>query len=121
MQVVVYLNTLTPEQQVRGQGAHILVAEEAGCGSFFTTSPASRPVYNCPPLFHHAVVQGGTRFHDPLLGGLTVQPRQGDALIFFPAFADGRLDHRMQHSGLAVKEGEKWIINTWVCQFARKM
>ena len=61
-------------------------------------------------------MQGGTKFHHPLLGGLTVQPRRGDALVFFPAFADGCLDHRMQHSGLAVREGEKWNCNTWVCQ-----
>ena len=52
------------------------------------------------------------------MGGLTVQPRRGDALVFFPAFVDGTLDHRMLHSGLAVRGGEKWICNTWVCQSA---
>lgn len=40
-----------------------------------------------------------------------VQPRQGDCLLFFPAFADGRLDGRMAHEGLPVQAGEKWIIN----------
>lgn len=34
-----------------------------------------------------------------------LQPRQGDALIFFPAFADGRFDDRMAHAGMPVKHG----------------
>jgi hypothetical protein len=61
---------------------------------------------------------GGTRFHHPCLGGLTVRPARGDALVFFPAFADGALDGRMAHSGQPVGGGgaEKWIINTWACQ-----
>lgn len=44
------------------------------------------------------------------------QPRQGDALIFFPAFADGCFDGRMAHSGQAVLAGQKWTVNTWACQ-----
>jgi hypothetical protein len=61
--------------------------------------------------------QGGeTRFFNPLLKGLAVQPRQGDALIFFPAFADGRFDDRMAHAGMPVKHGCKWICNTWACE-----
>jgi hypothetical protein len=76
--------------------------------------PIMLPLRVEPPVLGRP--QGGTHFHHPLLGGLTVQPRCGDALVFFPAFADGTLDHRMKHSGLAVKDGEKWICNTWVCQ-----
>lgn len=44
------------------------------------------------------------------------QPRQGDCLLFFPAFADGRLDGRMAHEGLPVAAGEKWIINVSACK-----
>ncbi|GBF95887.1 hypothetical protein Rsub_08478 [Raphidocelis subcapitata] len=63
--------------------------------------------------------QGGcTRFHHPALGGLEVPPREGGALVFFPAFEDGRLDGRMAHSGARVtgRGAEKWIINTWLAE-----
>ncbi|KAL4427879.1 hypothetical protein ABPG75_001968 [Micractinium tetrahymenae] len=59
---------------------------------------------------------GGTHFSHPCMDGLTVQPRRGDALIFFPAFADGKFDDRMAHCGEVVRLGEKWILNTWACQ-----
>ncbi|PSC76020.1 alpha beta-hydrolase [Micractinium conductrix] len=61
---------------------------------------------------------GGTRFHHPLFRGLTIEPRQGDALLFFPAYADGRFDVRMAHSGQPVEAGQKFILNTWCCQRA---
>lgn len=59
---------------------------------------------------------GATKFYHPSLGGLTVQPRLGDALVFFPAFADGTADERMPHAGEVVLKGEKWTINTWCCE-----
>jgi prolyl 4-hydroxylase len=62
---------------------------------------------------------GATAFHHPALKGLAVQPEQGAALVFFPAFGDGRFDARMTHSGEPVVEGEKWIINTWAMQYSR--
>lgn len=61
---------------------------------------------------------GGTHFSHRCMDGLTVQPRQGDALIFFPAYADGKFDDRMAHCGEVVRLGEKWILNTWACQRA---
>ena len=60
---------------------------------------------------------GGTKFHHPCFEGLVVQPSKGDALLFFPAFADGVADRRMEHSGEEVLAGEKYILNTWVCQY----
>lgn len=63
---------------------------------------------------------GGTKFHHPLFRGLTVSPVQGDALMFFTAWQDGQEDARMVHSGEKVLgDGEKWIINTWACQYPR--
>ena len=61
---------------------------------------------------------GCTRFHHPALNGLAVPPLEGAALCFFPAFADGRLDGRMAHSGAPVtaRGAEKWIINTWATE-----
>ena len=56
-------------------------------------SPSARPLAPC---------QGGaTAFHHPSLRGLAVQPQQGSALVFYPAFIDGELDDRMAHSGQA--------------------
>jgi len=59
---------------------------------------------------------GETRFLHPSLQDLKVQPTRGDCLIFFPAFADGRADLRMEHAGEPVLSGCKYILNTWVCQ-----
>eukprot|EP00878_Enallax_costatus_P024843 GHUV01026535.1.p1 GENE.GHUV01026535.1~~GHUV01026535.1.p1 ORF type:complete len:202 (+),score=31.89 GHUV01026535.1:238-843(+) len=67
-----------------------------------------------------SAAQGGaTAFHHPVLKGLSVQPEQGAALVFFPALADGAVDERMAHSGEPVVEGEKWIINTWAMQYSK--
>lgn len=59
------------------------------------------------------MVPGQERCSPP---GVVMQPRLGDALVFFPAYADGKFDDRMAHSGEAVRLGEKWILNTWACQ-----
>lgn len=62
---------------------------------------------------------GATAFHHPSLGSFAVQPEAGAALVFFPAYADGRVDGRMAHSGEEVLQGEKWIINTWAMQYSK--
>ena len=65
-------------------------------------------------------VGGGTIFRD--LKGmdgnpLCMQPRQGSALLFFPAFADGRPDDRTLHKG-EVAQDEKRIIQMWIHESA---
>lgn len=62
---------------------------------------------------------GGTVFRDlrdsQQQKPLSMQPQQGSALIFFPAFRDGRPDDRTLHQGQAVVEGmEKWIVQMWI-------
>lgn len=59
---------------------------------------------------------GATRFHHACLGGLAVTPEQGAALLFFPCYAGGEMDGKMAHSGEAVRAGEKWSVNTWLCE-----
>mmetsp|Transcript_1281 Transcript_1281/g.4742 ORF Transcript_1281/g.4742 Transcript_1281/m.4742 type:complete len:334 (-) Transcript_1281:531-1532(-) len=61
---------------------------------------------------------GATSFSHPALRGLRVQPSEGDALVFFPAFADGTADARMPHAGEPVLPDapDKWNLNTWVCE-----
>jgi hypothetical protein len=43
---------------------------------------------------------------------LTVQPKRGDALLFFPADAAGAFDDRLEHEGCAAVD-EKWIARIW--------
>lgn len=46
------------------------------------------------------------------LGPLTVDPKRGQALLFFPATADGEFDERVEHEGCRA-EDEKWIARIW--------
>ena len=62
---------------------------------------------------------GGTVFRDLRDSNgrpLTVQPVQGRALLFFPAFADGRPDDRTLHQGEQIvgTNVEKRIIQMWI-------
>jgi prolyl 4-hydroxylase len=60
---------------------------------------------------------GGTTFRDLLQGPdghpLTMKPVQGSALLFFPAYRDGRPDDRTLHKG-EVASDNKWIVQMWI-------
>ena len=43
---------------------------------------------------------------------LVIQPKQGDALLFFPADYRGQFDPRTEHEGMAAID-EKWIARIW--------
>jgi 2OG-Fe(II) oxygenase superfamily len=43
---------------------------------------------------------------------LTIQPKMGDALLFFPADAAGTFDERTEHEGCPAVD-EKWIARIW--------
>mmetsp|Transcript_8211 Transcript_8211/g.12609 ORF Transcript_8211/g.12609 Transcript_8211/m.12609 type:complete len:352 (+) Transcript_8211:121-1176(+) len=43
---------------------------------------------------------------------LTVRPKQGDAILFFPADSDGKMDERLEHEGCPAID-EKWIARIW--------
>lgn len=43
---------------------------------------------------------------------LTVRPKKGDAILFFPADAAGRFDERTEHEGCPAVD-EKWIARIW--------
>lgn len=45
---------------------------------------------------------------------LCVQPVQGTALLFFPAFADGTVDDRTLHKGEVAMDCEKRMIQMWI-------
>lgn len=46
---------------------------------------------------------------------LRFRPLEGNALVFFPAFADGKLDQRCLHCAEAAT-GTKWVSQVWVRQ-----
>jgi len=51
---------------------------------------------------------------DPKKDGITVPPRQGDALIFYNFRTDGKLDPLAAHAGLPCgNDDNKWIANQW--------
>ena len=43
---------------------------------------------------------------------LAIKPKQGDALLFFPADANGQFDERTEHEGMEAID-EKWIARIW--------
>lgn len=45
--------------------------------------------------------------------GLHVEPKRGDACVFFPADASGAFDDRLEHEG-ETAQCEKWIGRVWV-------
>ena len=53
---------------------------------------------------------GGATVFDHL--GISVRPKQGRALLFFPAGVDGKLDKRMLHHGQEAVE-DKYIVQIW--------
>mmetsp|Transcript_143516 Transcript_143516/g.458953 ORF Transcript_143516/g.458953 Transcript_143516/m.458953 type:complete len:145 (+) Transcript_143516:617-1051(+) len=61
-------------------------------------------------VYLNDVERGGCTTFEGL--GLEVRPRRGTALLFFPAFADGRPDVRTRHAAEAA-EAEKWIAQVW--------
>jgi prolyl 4-hydroxylase len=61
---------------------------------------------------------GGTIFRDLKQADgseLTVKPRMGSSMLFFPAFADGNVDDRTLHKG-EVALDTKWICQMWIHQ-----
>lgn len=44
---------------------------------------------------------------------LAVQPARGSALLFFPAYADGKSDDRTLHKGEVARD-EKRIVQMWI-------
>eukprot|EP00978_Attheya_sp_CCMP212_P009095 scaffold21409_cov54-Attheya_sp.AAC.1 len=68
-------------------------------------------------VYLNDVEQGGlTRFGKLFMNGgtqsLTVQPKKGDAILFFPADAQGTFDERTEHEGCPAID-EKWIARIW--------
>lgn len=55
---------------------------------------------------------GNTSVHGNGEEKLVIQPKRGDALLFFPADYSGKFDARTEHEGMAAIS-EKWIARIW--------
>jgi len=68
-------------------------------------------------LYLNNVPSGGVTRFDHL--DLSVQPRRGRALIFFPSFADGTPDARTLHTATTARD-VKWVSQQWVARGYRR-
>ena len=64
-------------------------------------------------LYLNTVETGGETTFSHL--GVSVKPRAGSVLLFFPAFADGQADHRTLHEAQEAVD-EKWVVQQWVAR-----
>ena len=64
-------------------------------------------------IYLNDVVQGGQTSFPQL--GLNMQPKQGRALVFFPATVDGHLDPRALHAALPAID-TKYVSQIWIRQ-----
>ncbi len=64
-------------------------------------------------LYLNTVETGGETTFNHL--GVSVKPRAGSVLLFFPAFADGQADHRTLHVAEEAVD-EKWVVQQWVAR-----
>jgi len=64
-------------------------------------------------LYLNDVAYGGRTQFEHL--GIAVPPKKGRALLFFPAFADGRPDPRTLHTAMDAQD-EKWVSQIWIAR-----
>jgi hypothetical protein len=70
-------------------------------------------LYNrlCVLIYLNNVPKGGATFFNEL--NLRVQPKEGSALIFFPAKMDGTIDHKVLHTAENASD-LKWVSQVWL-------
>lgn len=91
------------------QGQHFLEHEDA-----FPVSVAEENKFQRHAtvlLYLNDVEQGGETTFSHL--NISVKPRGGSALIFFPSFSDGTPDHRTLHIATDA-EDVKWVTQQWI-------
>lgn len=50
------------------------------------------------------------------MADVSVNPKKGDAILFYNTTPDGKDDPRSLHGGAPVVEGEKWLLTKWIRQ-----
>mmetsp|Transcript_7296 Transcript_7296/g.16015 ORF Transcript_7296/g.16015 Transcript_7296/m.16015 type:complete len:340 (-) Transcript_7296:524-1543(-) len=68
-------------------------------------------------MYLNEVEDGGGTFFKRL--NFEVRPRKGNAVIFFPGFINGELDHDALHAGMP-PVGTKWVSQVWIRQSFRE-
>lgn len=63
-------------------------------------------------IYLNDVEEGGATEFPQL--GLSIQPRRGDALLWFNTLPNGSVDPRTMHAGRPVLRGEKQALNVWI-------
>lgn len=92
-------------------GQHFLSHEDAFPALLATANGFQR--HATLLLYLNDVQQGGATHFDHL--GISVQPRQGMALLFFPSYANGTADPRSLHTAQDAVD-EKWVMQQWVAR-----
>ncbi|GAU15014.1 hypothetical protein TSUD_48090 [Trifolium subterraneum] len=46
--------------------------------------------------------------------GLKVKPKQGDGLLFYSVYPNGKIDKKSLHGSCPVIKGEKWVATKWI-------
>eukprot|EP00877_Chromochloris_zofingiensis_P009202 jgi/Chrzof1/4535/Cz14g17110.t1 len=64
-------------------------------------------------VYLNDVFEGGATRFDHL--NVAVRPKRGMALLFFPAYSDGRPDERTLHTAMDAQD-TKWIMQQWIAR-----
>lgn len=97
------------QDQLYGKNIH-----DAFVGMQFCANGGNRV---CTVLIYlNTVSSGGSTFFPKL--GLRSQPKQGSALIFFPAAVNGEVDYQALHTAEDA-EDTKWVSQIWIRQNTR--
>jgi prolyl 4-hydroxylase len=95
------------------------VGQRYGVHHDYTENLAGRPpgvrILTVFLYLNHDGLQGGGTNFPQLYGNLTVQPKQGRALLWPSVLNDqpGRKDPRTEHQALSVEQGVKYGANAW--------
>jgi len=69
-------------------------------------------------MYLNDVEEGGDTFFPDI--GVSINPRKGQAVIFYNVDSLNQLDPRTRHASRPVIAGEKWIATKWIRQLPRK-
>jgi prolyl 4-hydroxylase len=117
------ISNLTNTPVKNGENLHVLHYDVGGefqphC-DFFNPTPGGK---ECARFGGQRVATVVMYLNTPEAGGETVfpyanyavQPKKGDAVLFYNLTPDGEVDPHSLHGGSPVKAGEKWIMTKWI-------
>ena len=105
--LIVYLNDV--EAGGRTRFGKLLASGGGGGGDSIGSNPSTSSSIYSGSSGSGSSSSATMSTEDPFL---SITPRRGDALLFFPADRDGRFDERTEHEGCPAVD-EKWIARIW--------